>query len=339
MGSGAMNFLQDKEKMKDMQALFNSASFAPDAGIQQAYVDRQKTRQASSQANQTAAYFRQQGQPELAAMIDANPLLAKDALAQFAKNQLPTNYAPKNIGSIQVAEENMTIGDTQLEAGDQYVITYDPNAKDGYSVTKLGTKGVTSKAKAQLDITTADKLADSKLARNKGIEIDQRISGINEQTNIMYNMLDLLNSDLPEEEVRTGFFNNMMPTVRAGTATFESMANTLGIAVINSATFGALSATELKLALDTAIPSGLNPEQMKKYINDKIAVSEKLMNAMLNKQSALLDAGSFKQFQENENARMKENLAIMKQVPEGYSRAKWRDLSSNARRTFLSLGD
>ena len=152
----------------------------------------------------------------------------------------------------------------------------------------------------------------------------------------MSNMLDLLNSGA---EVNIGFFQNLMPTVTGPTAAFESMANTLGIAVINSATFGALSATELKLALDTAIPRGLNPTQMKKYISDKLAVNEKLMNAMLGKQSALLEAGSYEQFQKDQNALMKENLAIMKQVPEGYSRAKWRDLSSNARRTFLSLGD
>ena len=339
IGSGIQDFVQDKDRMMDLQATFNSMRYAPDAGIQQAYADRQKMRTVSSQANQTAAYLRQQGQPELAAMVEANPALAKDALAEFAKNKRGTNYASKNIGSIQVAQEDMTVGSTQLKAGDQYVITYDPNAEGGYSVTKLGTKGVTEREQASLEVTIQEKVADSKLAQNKGLEIDQRISGVSDQLYIMSNMLDLLNSDRPEDEVRTGFFQNFMPTVRAGTATFESMANTLGIAVINSATFGALSATELKLALDTAIPTDLSPAGMKKYIEDKIAVNEKLMNAMLDKQSALLAAGSYKQFQKDENARMKENLAIMKQVPAGYSRQKWRDLSADQRRAVIRAGD
>jgi hypothetical protein len=339
IGSGIQDFVQDKDRMMDLQAAFNSMRFAPDAGIQQAYADRQKMRTVSAQANQTAAYLRQQGQPELAAMVEANPALAKDALAEFTKKKMGTSYASKNIGSIQVAQEDMIVGSTELKAGDQYVITYDPNAEGGYSVTKLGTRGVTEKEQASLQVTTADKLADRKLASSKGLEIDQRISGVSEQLYIMSNMLDLLNSDRPEDEVRTGFLNSFMPTVRAGTATFESMANTLGIAVINSATFGALSATELKLALDTAIPTNLSPESMKKYIEDKIAVNEKLMNAMLDKQSALLAAGSYKQFQEDENARMKENLAIMKQVPAGYSRQKWRDLSADQRRAVIRAGD
>ena len=339
IGSGIQDFVQDKDRMMDLQAAFNSMRFAPDAGIQQAYADRQKMRTVSAQANQTAAYLRQQGQPELAAMVEANPALAKDALAEFTKKKMGTNYASKNIGSIQVAQEDMTVGSTQLKAGDQYVITYDPNAEGGYSVTKLGTRGVTEKEQASLEVTTQEELADRKLAGDKGREIDQRISGVSEQLYIMSNMLDLLNSDRPENEVRTGFFNSFMPTVRAGTATFESMANTLGIAVINSATFGALSASELKLALDTAIPTTLNPESMKKYIEDKIAVNEKLMNAMLDKQSALLAAGSYKQFQEDENARMKENLAIMKQVPAGMNRQEWRDLSADQRKAIIRAGD
>ncbi len=339
VGSGIQDFVQDKDRMMDLAAAFNSMRYAPDAGIQQAYADRQKMRTVSAQANQTAAYLRQQGQPELAAMVEANPALAKDALAEFTKKKMGTNYASKNIGSIQVAQEDMTVGSTQLKAGDQYVITYDPNAEGGYSVTKLGTKGVTEKEQASLEVTIQDKVADSKLARDKGLEIDQRISGVSEQLYIMSNMLDLLNSDRPEDEVRTGFFQNFMPTVRAGTATFESMANTLGIAVINSATFGALSATELKLALNTAIPTDLSPAGMKKYIEDKIAVNEKLMNAMLDKQSALLAAGSYKQFQEDENARMKENLAIMKQVPAGMNRQEWRDLSADQRKAIIRAGD
>ena len=44
IGTGFQNLIQDKDKMQDLQALFNSMSFSPDAGIQQSYVDRQKMR-------------------------------------------------------------------------------------------------------------------------------------------------------------------------------------------------------------------------------------------------------------------------------------------------------
>jgi hypothetical protein len=155
VGSGIQDFVQDKDR------------------------DRQKMRTVSSQANQTAAYLRQQGQPELAAMVEANPALAKDALAEFTKKKMGTSYATKNIGSIQVAEEDMTVGDTQLKAGDQYVITYDPNAEDGYSVTKLGTRGLTSQAKAQFESESQFKIADIEAARERGEKVFDQSQQVN----------------------------------------------------------------------------------------------------------------------------------------------------------------
>ena len=336
IGSGIQKFTSDPEKMARLAAGFNTMRLNPDPNIAKMAENQIERSQTNKDANQTVALLRQKGFHDLASMVEANPTMAKEALTALAKRELGTDFSVKNVSGIQTAEFDTVINGVELEAGDNFTVTHDPNAQGGYTITKLGVKGLTSSEAATLEVETTNRIADQKLAQTKGIEIDQRISNVSEQTNIMSNMLDLLNSGA---EVNIGFFQNLMPTVTGPTAAFESMANTLGIAVINSATFGALSATELKLALDTAIPRGLNPTQMKKYISDKLAVNEKLMNAMLGKQSALLEAGSYEQFQKDQNALMKENLAIMKQVPEGYSRAKWRDLSSNARRTFLSLGD
>jgi hypothetical protein len=36
---------------------------------------------------------------------------------------------------------------------------------------------------------------------------------------------------------------------------------------------------------------------------------------------------------------MKENLKIMKQVPDGVSREEWRNLTSDQRRQIIALGD
>jgi len=99
MGSGAMNFLQDKEKMKDMQALFNSASFAPDAGIQQAYVDRQKLRREEGSANRTVVQLRKLAQKgdnkagQTADLIEAYPDQAKSIYSAYISQQYA---APKS---------------------------------------------------------------------------------------------------------------------------------------------------------------------------------------------------------------------------------------------------
>jgi len=93
IGTGFQNLIQDKDKMQDLQALFNSISFSPDAGIQQAYVDRQKMRTVSSQANQTVAQLRKlekQGDAaagKTAGLIEAYPEQAKAIYSAYVSQQ------------------------------------------------------------------------------------------------------------------------------------------------------------------------------------------------------------------------------------------------------------
>jgi hypothetical protein len=335
MGTGFQNLIQDKDKMQDLQALFNSMSYSPDAGIQQAYVDRQKTRQASSQANQTAAYLRQQGQPELAAMVEANPALAKDALAEFTKKKMGTSYATKNIGSIQVAEEDMMVGDTQLKAGDQYVISYDPNAEDGYSVTKLGTRGLTSKAKAQFESESQFKLADVEAARERGEKVFDQSQQVNRSIDIMKQARDLAASP---KGVRTGVIDRFLPAFDENTAMFNSLRTTLGIDVINSATFGALSERELDLALSRDIPNTLSGQGLVNYLDDKIAAQNKLYREMTKLGRKLQSGIGLSKYMDDMQAEIDAATAITAQYPVGdpnMTYALWGEMSNQDRKDYL----
>ena len=335
MGTGFQNLIQDKDKMQDLQALFNSMSYSPDAGIQQAYVDRQKTRQASSQANQTAAYLRQQGQPELAAMVEANPALAKDALAEFTKKKMGTSYATKNIGSIQVAEEDMMVGDTQLKAGDQYVISYDPNAEDGYSVTKLGTRGLTSKAKAQFESESQFKLADVEAARERGEKVFDQSQQVNRSIDIMKQARDLAASP---KGVRTGVIDRFLPAFDENTAMFNSLRTTLGIDVINSATFGALSERELDLALSRDIPNTLSGQALVNYLDEKIAAQNKLYREMTKMGRKLQSGIGLGQYMADMQAEIDAATAITAQYPvgdPGMTYALWGEMSNQDRKDYL----
>jgi hypothetical protein len=335
IGSGIQDFVQDKDRMMDLQAAFNSMRFAPDAGIQQAYADRQKMRTVSSQANQTAAYLRQQGQPELAAMVEANPALAKDALAEFAKNKRGTSYASKNIGSIQVAEEDMTIGDTQLKAGDQYVITYDPNAEDGYSVTKLGTRGLTSKAKAQFESESQFKVADIEAARERGEKVFDQSQQVNRSIDIMKQARDLAASP---KGVRTGVIDRFLPAFDENTAMFNSLRTTLGIDVINSATFGALSVRELDLALSRDIPNTLSGQALVNYLDEKIAAQNKLYREMTKMGRKLQSGIGLGQYMADMQAEIDAATAITAQYPvgdPGMTYALWGEMSNQDRKDYL----
>lgn len=339
IGTGFQNLIQDKEKMQDLQALFNSMSYSPDAGIQQAYADRQKMRTVSAQANQTAAYLRQQGQPELAAMVEANPALAKDALAEFTKKKLGTSYSSKNIGSIQVAQEDMMIGDTQIKAGDQYVITYNPNAEGGYSVNNLGTRGMTEKEKAQFESEAQFKLADVEAARNRGEKVFDQSQQVNRSIDIMKQARDLAASP---EGVRTGVIQRFLPAFDENTAMFNSLRTTLGIDVINSATFGALSERELDLALSRDIPDSLNGQDLVNYLDAKIAAQNKLYREMTKIGRKLQSGIGLSQYMDDMQNEIDAAIAITAQYPVDdpmmtYSR--WGEMSSQDRKDYLEADE
>jgi hypothetical protein len=280
IGTGFQNLIQDKDKMQDLQALFNSMSYSPDAGIQQAYADRQKMRTVSAQANQTAAYLRQQGQPELAAMVEANPALAKDALAEFTKKKMGTAYSSKNVGSVQTAQQDiMKDGKILVLEGGQYTYDYNPNATSGeqYTIIPLSGNALTDKAKAELLSTSAREQADYEKAFKVGTEMLEKGIAVDSQITKYQRIRDLIS----KEGADTGLIDQWLPAFDAATAELRSMANSLGIDIINSATFGALSAPELRLALSTALPQGLSGAELLTWVDERISAQSKLRDELV----------------------------------------------------------
>jgi hypothetical protein len=74
----------------------------------------------------------------------------------------------------------------------------------------------------------------------------------------------------------TGVIASKLPNITAASVQLANIRNTLGLDVIGSVTFGALSEGELNLALDTALPTNLAPKDLRKYLVDKKTAQTKL---------------------------------------------------------------
>jgi len=74
----------------------------------------------------------------------------------------------------------------------------------------------------------------------------------------------------------TGPLANMLPSFRASTRRLIQIKNELGLDVVGSVTFGALSEGELRLAMDTALPTTLDGPELIKWAQEKISAQEKL---------------------------------------------------------------
>tara|TARA_E500000081_G_scaffold67167_1_gene69160 strand:+ start:2577 stop:4055 length:1479 start_codon:yes stop_codon:yes gene_type:complete len=73
----------------------------------------------------------------------------------------------------------------------------------------------------------------------------------------------------------------LLPTVSAQTQLLETVGKELGLDVIGSVTFGALSAPELKLALDLGLPSErLGPTELAEWLTSRIEAKKKAARAL-----------------------------------------------------------
>jgi len=77
-----------------------------------------------------------------------------------------------------------------------------------------------------------------------------------------------------DEGANSGRIADLFPTIRANSLNLENAGRRMGLGVIQSATFGALSEGEMKLAMETALPK-LPPAELRVYLTNKKAAQAK----------------------------------------------------------------
>jgi hypothetical protein len=76
----------------------------------------------------------------------------------------------------------------------------------------------------------------------------------------------------------TGVIASKFPNWKASTIELQNIQRNLGLDIVGSVTFGALSAGELSLALETALPLNMNEPQLKDWLTRKKNAQVKLSN-------------------------------------------------------------
>lgn len=94
------------------------------------------------------------------------------------------------------------------------------------------------------------------------------------------------------EGAQTGAIDKFLPSIRESSIKLDNLMNQLGLEVISGTTFGALSEGELRLALDTALPTGLQPDALDRWLADKQASQLKLLNELEDDIDVLSNGGT-----------------------------------------------
>jgi hypothetical protein len=81
---------------------------------------------------------------------------------------------------------------------------------------------------------------------------------------------------------KSGIIYNMLPNVTEASASLSNAMNRMGLDVISSVTFGALSEAEMNLAMETAVPRGLAPDELRSWLVQKRDAQAKAREALMN---------------------------------------------------------
>jgi len=83
-----------------------------------------------------------------------------------------------------------------------------------------------------------------------------------------------------DNDAKSGIIYNMLPNVTQASASLRNAMDRMGLDVISSVTFGALSAAEMNLAMETAVPRNLAPPELRAWLVAKRDAQAKAVDAL-----------------------------------------------------------
>jgi len=313
------NFIQDNPALMNRLAIgFQGMTLNPNAAIinanQRQLEAQQQLDLLRGQANKTAEYLRRMGYTTEADIVEKNPAMAQDVFKAVIGKTIGTS----GIKTSQVY--------TDPSSGQQYVVETNPNTGDINRRDVEGAIGLTPQQEQEMETQTALTLADREAAQAAGQRYYGQAESLNTQ---MANLRRAYTASAAGGG--SGLIRNLLPAFDATTSQLRQAANSLGIDVINSATFGALSATELQLALSTAIDMSLGPEELQKQITAKLAAQEKLYNELL-RSAQLLSSGNT-----GYSTFIQQQEFIPVTPPAGVPLSDWYGMDANQKRQAIEL--
>ena len=118
-----------------------------------------------------------------------------------------------------------------------------------------------------------DALADARVVQSSIVNINDAIRAI-------------------DEGAEAGMVYNMLPNITVASASLKNAMDKMGLDVIGSVTFGALSEAEMKLAMETAVPRNLDEVELREWLSDKLVAQQKAQAALIETAAHFAGGGS-----------------------------------------------
>lgn len=306
---GILSYLTDPEKRAKLGLVLSSLASTPNAGVQQMLTNKIAGFEDTRTQNKTAQWLVSKGRSDLAEAVAGGMLSPKDAISTamqaedpLAKLQLETAQItlqklksqsdmdpnvqssaplPDQSGVIATMRDGSvkvtTIGGEVLtgQAAVDFVKTaqenYTANQRSIYGARREGTLG----ADVELGGQAAAAIAEGQMAPETAKEYFKQAETVASSVRNMDSAIQAL-----DEGAQSGIVYDMIPNITVASAELQNAKNRLGLDVIGSVTFGALSGGEMQLAMDTAVPSSLPPAELKTWLLRKRDAQTKMLTAL-----------------------------------------------------------
>lgn len=162
------------------------------------------------------------------------------------------------------------------ETGEVYMPAFDPNTGGATRIPIEGATQLTpaqkiaAEQKSKIDVEQektrlSGRESALKTAVDRGAKLFDKIEPMDSMIRNYDEAIELLSAD----DANTGIVASYMPSVRDTAIKMDNLIKRLGLDVVGSTTFGALSESELKFALDSAVPKSLESAELKQWFIDK----------------------------------------------------------------------
>ena len=289
--------------------------------------ERGMQRVAAGNLNKTVAYLRANNQEKLAGAVESGAIDAGQAInymmqetsadKQFGRQQQLELFKNSLTGNVNVQSVSDLPDQSgvlvKMKDGSVVVKTSGGQELTGEAAMEFVRKSQSNYAELQKGIyqsretgtltAQADLIGDVEFQKKNAILRSDMIKLSGESmSKIKQNLanyqiaLDAL--DAGEGGIAiSGRISQFIPDITAAAQSLRTAKSKLGLDIIGSVTFGALSEGELKLAMDTGLPDdNLSPVELRKWITDRIDAQRKALSAVNDTLRHFTNQGSIKDY-------------------------------------------
>lgn len=238
--------------------------------------DRKTMKIANDQKNATIGFLTAEAQKGDAKAQDALKLVdalgAAGAMEQYLASTNPSQASNKTEADTILYPNGFR--EQQFQDGSIRYFLDNTEVTDPAEITKLRNEG----QELELDLARRKTLEEGtgRVQANLLEETMSGLSNVNSMLENFGNAKDALRRAIANGDNVTGFFTQYFPNVSLEAQELQLAQTNLGLDVIGSVTFGALSKGELDLALSKDMPLNLNEPQLLEYIERRESALRKM---------------------------------------------------------------